>query len=292
MNKIKLYYWQGTNFGDEISPYIIEKLSGKKVIFRKTTLKGFIHQVVDSILKQKKLIFCYNLLKSLFSKGKIILGAGSIAAIANSKTIIWGSGLMVSDTKATNGYYLAVRGQLTAKIIKDKGLANDLVLGDPGLLMPIVYPKTKKNTKKIGIAPHIKDYEYFKHNFHNNYKIIDLATTDVERVINEVLECEYILSTSLHGIIVAHAYNIPAIWIEKVVLEESGFKFFDYFSSVKIKGYKGYRNLNYILSSPAKTKLFFEENKEISLPNINLASIQKGLIEIAPFEIQRKFKIL
>jgi pyruvyltransferase len=73
----------------------------------------------------------------------------------------------------------------------------------------------EKKKNEIGIIPHYLDLAYFKVNYSKEYKIIDLTTNDVEGIITEICSCKKILSTSLHGIIVAQAYNIPALWIKK-----------------------------------------------------------------------------
>lgn len=54
-----------------------------------------------------------------------------------------------------------------------------------------------------------------------------------KNTIKTINECEFIISSSLHGIIIADSYNIPNIWCkfsDKVYGKD--FKFFDYFESV------------------------------------------------------------
>ena len=51
---------------------------------------------------------------------------------------------------------------------------------------------------------------------------------DVEKVLVDMFSCNKILSTSLHGIIVAQAYGIPALWCNfnsKEKLEEDNVKY-------------------------------------------------------------------
>lgn len=40
MRKIKLVYWNGTNLGDYLSPFIISKLSGKSIKYKGFYLLG------------------------------------------------------------------------------------------------------------------------------------------------------------------------------------------------------------------------------------------------------------
>ena len=64
----------------------------------------------------------------------------------------------------------------------------------------------------------------------------DVLVIDVQRgpkeVVEDILSCELVLSSSLHGIITAHAYGIPAVWLElSGRLVGGGYKFHDYYSS-------------------------------------------------------------
>ena len=53
--------------------------------------------------------------------------------------------------------------------------------------------------------------------------------------IDKILSCEVILSSSLHGIIIADAYAIPNQWstFTDKIAEGAEFKFHDYFLSVE-----------------------------------------------------------
>ena len=54
--------------------------------------------------------------------------------------------------------------------------------------------------------------EIYKNN-DKDVKIIDV-TEPIQNVINYILECEMTISSSLHGIIVSHAYNVKSMWIK------------------------------------------------------------------------------
>jgi hypothetical protein len=62
--------------------------------------------------------------------------------------------------------------------------------------------------------------------------VIDLCQT-VEKVVADITSCDCIFSSSLHGLIVAHAYGIPAVWIRPGgPIMGDDVKFHDYFASV------------------------------------------------------------
>lgn len=75
-------------------------------------------------------------------------------------------------------------------------------------------------------------------------------------VIEDIVSCEYILSTSLHGIIVAHTYGVKALWIKKGNIQTDGIKFDDYFSSVQIDRYSPIENFDVVLMDKIISKTF------------------------------------
>lgn len=119
--------------------------------------------------------------------------------------------------------------------------------------MPKIYKPEVVKKYDIGIIPHIIDEEsvreYFKDYSKSSgkkIKIISLRCDDIkndtERIIKEINSCSVTISSSLHGLITSHSYNIPSLWVEfsdKVIGD--GFKFRDYFSA-HIDNYTEYPN--------------------------------------------------
>lgn len=219
-----LVYWysrvhfeneQFENFGDIITPYLVKKLTNiAPILFRPS----------------------YEL--SMFCKYFIM--TGSIIVDARKNSIVWGSGLINTSQKIRGGRFLAVRGPRTAKRLKELGFSEPSVYGDPALLLPLLYrPKSTLKTYKIGIIPHYVDYEEIKKMvdsfLYSDIKVINLLNNNVEDVVDEIVNCERIISTSLHGVIVANAYDIPTMWWKfsnKLIGDDV--KFYDYFESLEM----------------------------------------------------------
>jgi pyruvyltransferase len=165
---------------------------------------------------------------------------GSILQRCTSQTIIWGSGLISENARCSEipKKVLAVRGPLTRKKLIEQGIECPEVYGDPALLLPEIYPDPNKVKKyKLGIIPHFKDKKdpWLKEQFSADaaIRIIDIQNKNPFKVVDEMLSCEKIVSSSLHGLIIADAYRIPSVWVEfEHPFEDGHFKFQDYFMSV------------------------------------------------------------
>lgn len=68
------------------------------------------------------------------------------------------------------------------------------------------------------------------------FAIINLFNP-IERVVDSILACENTFSSSLHGIIVSYAYNIPSLRFVFSKNNLGDLKFHDYFLSVNLKKY-------------------------------------------------------
>jgi pyruvyltransferase len=88
---------------------------------------------------------------------------------------------------------------------------------------------------RIGIIPHYvdKDHPWVRRQRNaRGVRVIDIES-DIEDFVRAVVSCEAILSSSLHGLICADAYGLPATWIRLSNLLDGGnFKFRDYRQSI------------------------------------------------------------
>ncbi|MBN2869189.1 MAG: polysaccharide pyruvyl transferase family protein [Flavobacteriaceae bacterium] len=219
-NRIRLYWWHEKrasgleNYGDLLSKYLVEKISGKKVVSIKHPLRG-IHKY--------------------FFKNYVCIG--SIISSASKKSIVWGSGIIKKNDHIREATFVAVRGPKTRSRILELGYDCPEVYGDPAILLPNYYhPKVEKKYK-IGIIPHYVDYEQVNKALiqDDNIKVINLLTKDIEKTTQEILECEQIISSSLHGVILPQAYRIPSLWVKfSDKLSGDNIKFHDYFESMSI----------------------------------------------------------
>ena len=202
------------NLGDELNFYIIKAFSNKPI---------------------------FNLPCILCKGHENIMFIGSIIEThTNKNSIIWGSGAMYGGDRNLNEHpkrVLAVRGPLTRKYLLSQGIDCPEIYGDPALLLPRLY-KPQRNVKyKLGVIPHYIDSEneYLSElKKDNEVKIISLSGYEHwHNVIDEICQCDFIVSSSLHGLIISDAYGIPNMWI-KLSNNISGgdFKYHDYFMSV------------------------------------------------------------
>lgn len=185
------------------------------------------------------------------------LFVGSIATWAIKNTAVLGSGIMASRAKLNpEAKYIWVRGPLTRQRVLECGGECSEIFGDPALLLPRIYnPTNIEKKRKIGIIPHYVDYEIAKNNY-SQYHIINLLDKDPFNVIKQVLECEKIISSSLHGIIAAHAYGIPAAWIKlSDNLRGDGTKFCDHYESLGIPAHLS------TIENPVFSVAKFDDNK-------------------------------
>jgi pyruvyltransferase len=156
------------------------------------------------------------------------LGLGSILHRAVSGDVVWGSGLIEPQKFDGRGIeFTAVRGPRTRSCIV--GDVPELY-GDPGVLLPTFYtPRPLARRYEVGVVPHAIDKEAMAV-ADGEVLSIDIEERDWRLTVDRIAACDVVVSSSLHGIIVAEAYGIPAVWVQPTNgLKGGRFKFNDYY---------------------------------------------------------------
>jgi len=165
-----------------------------------------------------------------------LFGCGSILDLVPDGFTgdILGSGLKYKESEKdlSKANVLALRGKLTRERCI---LRNNVLLGDVGLLSHL-FVRSRDKKFVLGIVPHFQDKdrwqvkEWIGRKF---VKIIDIEA-GVEQVVNDIASCEMVVSSALHGLIVADSIGIPNRW---VILDKKmdRFKFYDYYSVFGLK---------------------------------------------------------
>jgi len=271
INKVKLFWFSKirlqnidiSNFGDDINPLLIERITNKNVVW------------VDPKSQ--------NILQKYFTR--INFAIGSILHFATDNSDVWGSGLIDSKSsfpkKAT---YHAVRGLYTYNKLKNSGCKVNPIFGDPALLLPKYFKPSISKKYKLGIIPHYIEYEQILKNIPKNDEllIIDLKK-DPLSVIDDITACEKIISSSLHGIIVGMAYEIPSIRVTFTnKIFGDGIKYQDFFESVGIRNAMKVHIDSKKFSITDILTLFDNNEKQTYIQN-DLIKLQDDLLANRPF---------
>ncbi len=202
-----MFWWKtdrgSINFGDELSRVIVEKIVGYPLEHNNLTL----------------------------NKGQnTLLAAGSILHFARNDDVIWGSGFRENpllENRFTRLNIRAVRGPRTRAFLLEMGIDCPEVYGDPAVLMADLFPEFK-NVKPVYdyiIIPNIGEMDCF-----SSYKNVVYPVWSWDEIIKKITQSKFVISSSLHGIIVAESFGIPArllkmTWIEPLL------KYQDYYES-------------------------------------------------------------
>lgn len=189
---IRAYWWRPRsgphNFGDELGAIILRKLG---------------HKVK----------------RVAFAKADVLLTGTMLdpAEGKNPNATIVGTGSGHTHEAVHNFKVLAVRGRLTAN-----ALGVEATMGDLGLLASRIWHK-EPTRYNVGVVRHYVDK--------NEYPFADIvidATEPAEDVIKKISSCRVILSSSLHGIIVADSYGIPNMRIARDDVITGDWKWLDH----------------------------------------------------------------
>ena len=218
-DSVPCFWWDmRTNFGDIIGPRIISALSGRPV-----------HNTYGQP-----------------NAGRAIVSVGSILDVVRRNDMtVWGTGLMnpltpsrSREIRQTSWNITAVRGYRTkAQLESCLQCTLPNVVGDPGLLFPEVIGRAAvQQQNDVAVIPHYAHKATLNKQFveSQDCRFIDVEQAP-ETVAVEIQHSRSVISTSLHGLILAQAYEVPWIWlkVEDQHLAGRDFKFEDFFSTVE-----------------------------------------------------------
>ncbi|MBE5958147.1 MAG: polysaccharide pyruvyl transferase family protein [Lachnospiraceae bacterium] len=251
-NRVNLEYWNRTeNIGDSISPLICNWLLNKKNL------------TLDSKTKSTK----------------HLLAVGSILVTGRHyfDATVWGSGILYLNhirSLSLQKYFRkldvrVVRGPISAKILSFCGYKCPEIYGDPGVLMPLIYPKTaNRNSDTISVIRHLKSVHL---KTPDSLNFIDTRTSDYKAFIDQICESKMVISSSLHGIILAESYGVPAIFLQEE-MEDSLLKFYDWYYSTNRHNVKIAYSIEEAL-----------DIEPMELPD--LSDMQENLIKAFPYDL-------
>jgi len=253
---LKVFWWRyeypdKLNFGDELTPYIIERLWGRKCEW--ADIPDCEMAAVGSIIE----------ILQWESEGQPIK--------------VWGSGFIKPGPRYAhkNLDFYAVRGPKSlSRIVQVRNVA----LGDPGLLCNRIFKASKKKTHKVGVVFHFTDenspaLDPIRDS--QEYLLIN-PLNKPDEVIRQITSCEFILSSSLHGLIMADAFNVPNYWMPLSELLGGDYKFEDYYQSTKRKLIKQTPDI-------LGDKKAIDDARRAYVGVANLKQIQENLIESFPY---------
>ncbi|HEY4615221.1 MAG TPA: polysaccharide pyruvyl transferase family protein [Citricoccus sp.] len=180
-------WWRKTpypgSFDDVLTPWLVEWVSGRPPVFGRRN---------DSLL-----------------------AGGSFAPFATGRSMVWGTGIpRRGEALAADARYLAVRGPLSREAVIASGGACPEVYGDPALLLPrFVEGHTGPARHEVGFVRHVTQ-ENLRLTLQDvaDIRLAGVGERFLRDVVRQITSCARIISTSLTGLVVAHAYGVPARW--------------------------------------------------------------------------------
>lgn len=245
------------NWGDDINYYFLRDITKRPLVLFNRTSLAF----------------------RLGLKNYLVIGS-TIDMLCKPTSEVWGAGIINGSIplKIKPKKVYAVRGPLTRQKLIDEGVECPEVYGDPALLTALYYQPKKEKRFRYGIILHIS-HQHFAEKITIDRKLLsdyqDVLIINLGKykhwheIIDQICSCEAILSSSLHGLIISEAYNVPNLWIEfGKPLIGGHFKFHDFFLSIHCD-----RKLPFTI-----------ESSELSSENIDseLSKWIGGTIEISP----------
>jgi pyruvyltransferase len=232
---VPTFFFRG-NLGDSLNASLVPKLLDAKCLRVSANYGGKLVAIGSTITKAMT--------------GDWVVGAGHIR-----DTIVSGRGV----------HFFAVRGPLTFERIVEADVPR--VFGDLALLAPDVLQPPKIRSSGVVVVPHYVDWRRMK-NDDPGMTFLDVRASNHLESIQLIRSADLVISSSLHGIILAEAYGVPAVWVQASSdVTGDGFKFRDYYAGTN-------RDYSPHIWDP---QLRFLRGLSASVPTESLTAQQEGL---------------
>lgn len=159
-----------------------------------------------------------------------VLTVGSVLHFARNGDVVWGTG---RNGKVLDGLHQfssldvrAVRGPLTREYLLCRGINAPPIYGDPALLLSYLMPELAiergRDRADYLFVPNYNDLSWGEA-FQN---VLD-PCSPLGHCLTSIVSSRFVVATSLHAIIVAESFGVPARLIRSRV--EDDFKYEDYY---------------------------------------------------------------
>ncbi|WP_109466939.1 polysaccharide pyruvyl transferase family protein [Albibacillus kandeliae] len=213
--EIKLFYSRRrnreVNFGDDISPMLVAELTGRKVVHARVS--GCDMAAIGSIIEMIAERRMKRVLHGRFDP-----------------VLVWGSGCLMPGKPISRLYMkpLALRGPRTAQRLGNPAVP----FGDPGLLFDRLVQPGPEKKYRWGVIAHYTDADApgLAKVLENTPRAVNIPVNAPPlETLQRIGECDFIASSSLHGLIAADCYGIPNLRLKfSANLEATDGKFHDY----------------------------------------------------------------
>lgn len=283
------------NLGDVLSPFIVESLAEDCVTYKnpfirkRSLIKAFI---CDCLFRRHQ--FAEYRKEYLGPRDKVLFSTGSILDWAGENAVVWGSGFREPDSTTGSKDIRAVRGRLSREKLTQ--CCENVKVGDPALLLPLILPAAdvapglRGRHHDVSVVPHFKDKE-LEAVKNATFNKIDIQTLDIEGFVAGILSSKFVLSSSLHGVVISHAYGVPALWVKGNYTGSSDFKFHDYLSVFSLdKGYPELALRDVLAADCSEIEKLFNTYQHYTLPSQHsIRALRKELLSVAPFKLKSKY---
>ncbi|MDO6559197.1 polysaccharide pyruvyl transferase family protein [Paraglaciecola chathamensis] len=251
-SRVLAYYWQPKTKEPNIGDYLALDTVQQILHFKNRI-------VLDKTCKDSKL-----------------LSIGSVLHFASDGDTLWGTGRngKIDDSKHTfNSLDVrSVRGPLTREYLLSKGISCPETYGDPAILSPLFYPEVimcpDGPTQEFVIVPQLNDDMAFYAGYED---LLVSPRMYPGAFIKAILKGKTVISSSLHGIILAEAYGRNAIFLDSGS-GETQFKYDDYYLGTGRSSYHTVTDIE-------------EAKKSSSVVIPDLSARQSALIQAFPFDL-------